>query len=168
MTHAQPFNPRRVLEKSKYAIPSLLNSVFAGELGLPCARDHQPQHGGTDAAHLRRGPASNLHAHASGLVPAIRQLSAVSQAGTTAFPFPQGQCGLTVMLPLLRKEKDPRTTSFRRLPPTTLLSGEKEPKGGVGDGQGDECGTSAQEAQQLARYPRPAAPARSVAADMRT
>ena len=47
----------------------------AGEPGLAGAGDRQPQHGGPDAAHVRRGAAADLHAHAPRLLPAVRQLA---------------------------------------------------------------------------------------------
>ena len=50
---------------------------FLGELGLPRARDHQPEHDRAVAAHVRRGAAADLHADASGLLPKIRELADV-------------------------------------------------------------------------------------------
>lgn len=53
----------------------------AGVAGLARARDGEPQHGGADAAHVRRGAAADLHAHAPRLLPALRQLAALQDAG---------------------------------------------------------------------------------------
>lgn len=36
----------------------------AGEPGLESARDRQQEHGGAHTAHVRRGPAADLHADA--------------------------------------------------------------------------------------------------------
>lgn len=52
----------------------------AGVAGLAGARDREPEHGGAHAAHLRRGAAADLHAHAPGLVPALRQLAPLQGA----------------------------------------------------------------------------------------
>ncbi len=46
-----------------------------GEPGLSGAGDHQSQHDRALPAHLRRGPAADLHAHAPRLLPALRQLA---------------------------------------------------------------------------------------------
>lgn len=57
--------------------------VTAGVLGLARTRSGEPQHGGADAPHLRRGAVADLHVDASRLVPALRQLAAVQDAGAT-------------------------------------------------------------------------------------
>lgn len=61
--------------------PALTAALCAGVAGLARARDRQPQHGGAHAAHVRRGAAADLHAHAPRLVPALRQLAALQDAG---------------------------------------------------------------------------------------
>lgn len=55
--------------------------MFSGEPGLAGARDSEPQHGATYAAHLRRGPTSDLHPDAPGLVSPFREQRAVSAGG---------------------------------------------------------------------------------------
>lgn len=47
-------------------------SAVAGVLGFASPGDREPQHGGADAAHLRRGAAADLHADAPGQLPALR------------------------------------------------------------------------------------------------
>lgn len=63
------------------APPLTARRRVAGVAGLAGARGGQPQHGGTDAAHVRRGAAADLHADAPRLVPALRQLPALQDAG---------------------------------------------------------------------------------------
>lgn len=58
--------------------------MCAGIAGLASARGGQPQHGGADAAHVRRGSVANLHADAPRLVPTLRQLATLQDAGESA------------------------------------------------------------------------------------
>lgn len=58
-------------------------SPSAGVTGLPCPRNDQSQHDGTNTAHLRRGAAADLHPDAPGLVSALSEFPAV-QAGHPA------------------------------------------------------------------------------------
>lgn len=51
-----------------------------GVPGLARTRGGEPQHGGADAAHVRRGAAADLHADAPRLVSALRQLAALQGA----------------------------------------------------------------------------------------
>lgn len=57
--------------------------TFAGEPGLAGARDRQPQHGGPDTAHFRRGSAADLHADAPRFLSALRQLELLQETCTT-------------------------------------------------------------------------------------
>lgn len=65
------------------APPALTARSLAGVAGLARPRGRQPQHGGADAAHVRRGAAADLHADAPRLVPALRQLAAVQDSGAS-------------------------------------------------------------------------------------
>lgn len=58
-------------------------SPSAGVTGLPCPRNDQSQHDGTNTAYLRRGAAADLHPDAPGLVSALSEFPAV-QAGHPA------------------------------------------------------------------------------------
>lgn len=55
--------------------------LSAGVAGFARARGGEPQHGGADSAHLRRGAAADLHADAPRLVPALRQLATLQGVG---------------------------------------------------------------------------------------
>ncbi|MPC95368.1 hypothetical protein E2C01_090575 [Portunus trituberculatus] len=63
----------------------MLMSPFhhAGLAGFKSSRDHQPQHGGPNPAHLRRGADPDLHAHAPGLLSALPQLRHLQATRTT-------------------------------------------------------------------------------------
>ena len=78
--------------------------MVAGVAGLPRARDGEPQHGGADAAHLRRGAAADLHADAPRLLPALRELAAVQGAGAHVGRLPRAR------LPLQRPRAAPQVT----------------------------------------------------------
>jgi hypothetical protein len=57
--------------------PIIFSFPFSGEPGLSRPGDHQPQHDRSQSAHVRRGPAPDLHAHAQRLLPEVRQLAHV-------------------------------------------------------------------------------------------
>jgi len=56
--------------------------VVSGEFRLTSAGGDQPQHGAPVSAHVRRGPATDLHPHAPRLVPAIPQLRRLQTTST--------------------------------------------------------------------------------------
>lgn len=55
--------------------------MFAGEFGLAGTGNRESQHGGTYAAHLRRGATANLHPYAPGLVSAFCQQRDLPEGG---------------------------------------------------------------------------------------
>lgn len=72
----------------------LFDYIFAGEPGLAGARNRQPQHGRPNAAHVRRGPAADLHADASRLVPALRQFHLLQETRPAEQLQPEGELRL--------------------------------------------------------------------------
>lgn len=52
-----------------------------GVVRLESPRGCEPKHGRTDPPYLRRGPTPDLHAHAPGLIPPVRELATVQDLG---------------------------------------------------------------------------------------
>lgn len=57
--------------------------LISGEPGLASARNSEPEHGAADPAHLRRGPAADIHPDAPRLLPPFRQQRDVPAGGET-------------------------------------------------------------------------------------
>lgn len=80
-------SPKEVSDSFRPAVGPRVSRVLyvslyvTGEPGRDGPGDREPQHGGPDAAHVRRGADADLHADAQRLVPAVRQLDAVQEAG---------------------------------------------------------------------------------------